>query len=119
MLSLFPVLLSYEMLAPFVLRVTLGAVFIVWAYAHLKSREHKKKTALGVLDAIVGLLLIIGLYTQLAALVAVIMLLIGLIMKAKKKTLFSDGINYYFILLVIAFSLVVLGAGAFAFDLPL
>lgn len=119
MLSLFPTLLSYQLLAPFLLRVTLGVVFIVWSYSHLKSREHSKKVALGIVDALVGLFLVIGLWMQVVALIAAILLAAGLVMKAMKKSLFTSGVNYYFILLIISLSLLFLGAGAFAFDLPL
>lgn len=107
------------MLAPFLLRVTLGVVFIVWAYKHLKSHEHPKWVTLGAVDGVMGVLLVIGLYTQLVALISALFLTIGLISKAFKKSLFTGGVNYYFILFIIAVSLLFLGAGAFAVDLPL
>ncbi len=119
MLSLFPSLLTYEQVAPFLLRLTLGAVFIYWSYKHLKVRTNSKKMTLGILDGIAGILLVIGLYTQLVALVTAVMLLFGLFGKVQGKSLFTDGVNYYVILLVISLSLLLMGAGVFSFDLPL
>jgi uncharacterized membrane protein YphA (DoxX/SURF4 family) len=73
----------------------------------------------GVVELLLALLLIIGLYTQLAAVLNAAILVIKLAFKAKSKALFTDGINYYILLLVMCLSLVVTGAGMFGFDLPL
>ena len=118
MLSLFPSLLTYEQLAPFLLRLTLGVVLIHWSYGRLKNKNTAVRS-FAVLEGIVGILLVLGLYTQLAALIAALVFFVQLIKKAKTKSLFTDGVNYYFILLMISLSLLLLGAGAFSFDLPL
>jgi uncharacterized membrane protein YphA (DoxX/SURF4 family) len=119
MLSLFPSLLSFEMLAPFLLRVTLGAVLIYWAYGRVKMRGDALTTSFGLLEGIIGILLVIGLLTQLAALVAVVIFLVKLAHKVRSRSFFTNGINYYFILLIISLALIFLGAGAFAIDVPL
>ncbi len=119
MLSLFPTLLAYEQVAPFLLRVTLGIVFLFWSYRTCKGSKKPQMTALAILDFVVGALLVIGLYVQLAALVASLMLVIGIGRKIKSKSFFTDGVNYYFILLVISLSLLVMGSGIYSFDLPL
>lgn len=119
MLSLFPALYSYGQVAPFLLRLTLGAVLIYWAYGRMKSKKSPALISLGVLEGIVSILLVIGLYTQLAALVAAVVSFVQLIRKAQTKSLFTDGVNYYFILLVISLSVMLLGAGIFSIDLPL
>ena len=118
MLSLFPTLLGYEMIAPFILRLTLGGIFILWAYRKVKHRKSSEDTLMACLELVVGVLLVIGLYTQLAAIVSSLILLNRLVYKVKTKTFFTDGVNYYFIVLVISLSLLVTGPGAFAFDLP-
>lgn len=119
MLSLFPSLLAFEQLAPFLLRLTLGAVLIFWAYGKIKARSDWKPTTLGLIEAVAGLLLIVGFMTQLGALVALIILAVKLIKKLQTRSLFTNGVNYYFILFVISLSLLFMGPGAFAIDLPL
>jgi uncharacterized membrane protein YphA (DoxX/SURF4 family) len=119
MLSLFPNLLTYEMLAPLALRVTLGVVLLLWGFKAVRPHVTTSNTILGVIDVVSGVLLIVGLFTQAAALVAAIILASKLWNKAVSKALFTDGVNYYFILFIIAVSLVFTGAGFLAFDLPL
>lgn len=119
MLSLFPTLLAFGLLGPFLLRVLLGIILIFWSQRRIRNRESGGKLAFAILEGIVGVLLVIGLFTQLAALIAAVVFIIKLIPKVRNKAFLSAGINYYFILLVISLSLLVLGPGAFAFDLPL
>lgn len=120
MLSLFPSLLSWGELAPFLIRITLGVVLVYWAYDafhnSLSGTEHK---VFGAIEGIAGILFLIGLWTQLVAIVISLYLIYLLIDKARSRSFMTDGINYYFILLVMSLSLIVSGAGFFAFDLPL
>jgi uncharacterized membrane protein YphA (DoxX/SURF4 family) len=119
MLSLFPSLLSFDPLAPFLLRLTLAAILIHWAYGHIKYKKQAGAVAIGLIEGVIGILFVIGLFTQLAALVAIVLLPIKLIQKIKAGALFTDGVNYYFIVLIIAVSLLFMGPGAYSFDLPL
>ena len=119
MLSLFPSLLVYELLAPLLLRVTLGAVLIFWSYGKLKERKSATANTVSLIEGLAGILLVIGLYTQLAALAAAIIFFMKLVQKLQTKSLFTNGVNYYFILFIISVSLLFLGPGILAFDLPL
>lgn len=127
MLSLFPSLLTYGLFGPFILRLTLGAILAYWGYRGFMTKDtgdasgtdRTQAVILGIVDAVTGVLLIVGFLTQFAALVAVVILGMKLVHKAMAKSLFTDGVNYYFILFVIALSLLVSGAGFYAFDLPL
>ena len=120
MLSLFPSLLSYQRLAPFILRVVLGVIFIYWEYRTFRnSSSTLNAKAVAIIEMIVGIFLVIGLWTQAAALVASIDLIIRLIERIQKRAFLNEGINYYLIMLAIAISLLVTGAGFVAFDLPL
>ena len=119
MLSIFPLFLSLGLLAPLLLRITLGIILIHWAVGKIKSRTTPFTVALGVLEVLIGIGLLVGFLVQLAALIASVIFLIHLIKKAQTKSLFTAGVNYYFILFMISLSLLLLGAGAFAFDLPL
>lgn len=120
MLSIFPGLLTYQMLAPFIIRILLSAIFIHFAFRELNrgSRDPKFKAPF-ILEGICGLLLLIGLFTQIAALILAIDLLVRLIKKIQSRSFLSDGVNYYLILFVLALSLLFTGAGFLAFDLPL
>ena len=120
MLSAFPTLLSYNQLSPLLIRVVLGAIFVFWAYKTLRHFDSKMdKKAVALIEGIAGILLIIGLWTQVAALVIAVDLLVRLILKVMKKSFLTDGVNYYMVLLIMAVSLIVTGAGWIAFDLPL
>ncbi len=119
MLSLFPSMLAFEQVAPFLLRMTIGLVFIFWSMDKLRNRTSNKNTAYGVLEFIIGALFIFGIYTQLAALAASIIFVVHLVGKIRAKSFFTDGINYYFILLAISLSLLFLGPGILSIDFPL
>jgi uncharacterized membrane protein YphA (DoxX/SURF4 family) len=119
MLSLLPGLLAFEQLAPFLLRLTLGFIFIHWAYKTWKVKTESSEAVFSILFGVLGLLFIFGLFTQLAGIVSFIYFGIKLYGKLKEKAFLTDGVNYYVILLIISFCLIVSGAGTFAFDLPL
>lgn len=119
MLSLLPGLLAFEQLAPFLLRLTLGFIFIHWAYKVWKIKTESKQAISSILFGVLGFLLIIGLFTQLSGIVSTIYFGIKLFGKFKEKTLLTDGVNYYLILFIVSVCLIISGAGVFAFDLPL
>lgn len=109
MLSLFPRLLDLQFYAPLLLRLALGAFFLIHGYPKLFKAQLR---FIGLLEFIAGILLIIGLFTQVAALVLAIELLIIIVW-------FKRGQELDFVLLIMALTLLVLGPGAWAIDLPL
>jgi uncharacterized membrane protein YphA (DoxX/SURF4 family) len=120
MLSAFPYLLSWGELAPLIIRATLGSIFIYWAYRAFRKGPATLQTKIvAVAECIAGILLVIGLWTQVAALFAAIDLVMRLVERIRSKAFLTDGVNYYLVLLVLALSLLVTGAGFMAFDLPL
>ena len=114
MFSIFPPLLTFSSIAPLLLRLTLGVVFVLWAYRKIKINKYQ-----AILEGIIGVLLVFGFITQLASLFATIILGIRLVKKIKEKAFLTDGVNYYLILFVISISLIFTGAGFLALDLPL
>lgn len=114
-LSIFPALLSYPLLAYFILRMVVA--YGIGRLAYLRYRKSYKPLA--ILHLIATILILIGLYTQ-AALVAVILLVLidGLL---DKKTGIIDKKEklIWAIVCIVAFSLLFLGPGSFAFDYPL
>lgn len=119
MLSIFPNLFFLEGFAPLFLRLTLGAVFILWAYGAFKKSGSYFKPLIAILEGVIGIFLVLGFLTQIAALVSAILLAVRLGHKIKQKAFFTDGINYYFILFIISVCLILTGPGFFAADLPL
>lgn len=120
MLSIFPSLLTWQLFAPLLMRLTLGTVIVFEAYrAYSKRSISLQQKILSLVEVLAGILLIIGLWTQVAALFIAIDLIIRLAYKIKSKKFLNDGVNYYLILLVMAISLLVTGAGFLAFDMPL
>ncbi len=122
MLSIFPSLLAYEGLAPLLIRLVVGGTLVWFGYQKVigKGRSSGSNTILyGVVEMIIAFFIIIGLFTQLAALINVVILIIKLGHKITKKEFFTDGVNYYVLLLAMAVSLLFTGPGFLAFDLPL
>lgn len=119
MLSIFPDALAFQGFAPLLLRITLAAVMLYWGYNKVKSKKSTQETVFGALELVTGICLFVGFLTQIAALITVFILGGRLWKKIEQKAFLTDGVNYYLILLVIALSLIVTGAGFFAFDLPL
>lgn len=134
MLNPFPHLLTYMLVAPFILRLVLGYAFLLFGYNKLTRNRREKTTffeklglrpgkiyvlVFGVIECIAGLLLVAGFYTQIAALVSGLILLGTILIKWKKPTLLSGETILFVTLFAIALSLLFSGAGFWAFDVPL
>lgn len=134
MLNPFPELLNYSLLAPFLLRVVIGLIFI--DLGMLKFRGEKGRwiascealgvrpadffvTLYGLLQIAGGLLLLIGLWTQVAALVFAIFTFAELYVEWSANTVLKRDLTFYLLVFVISLSLLLTGAGAYAFDIPL
>ena len=121
-LSLFPYLLSYQQLSPFIIRIVLGVTLAYFGYHKIlgsgKSSGSNSRVY-GIIEIAIALFLVIGLWTQLAAILNVVILLIKIGWKIKEKKFLTDGVNYYILLLAMAISLVFSGAGFLAIDYPL
>jgi uncharacterized membrane protein YphA (DoxX/SURF4 family) len=120
MLSLFPGLLAYEQLGPLLIRLVLGITLAYFGYRKIIGKGTSSggnQKAYGAIEIIIAVFLIIGLFTQLAALLNAVILIIKLGFKARDKKLLTDGINYYILLLVMAIALIFMGPGSFAYDL--
>ena len=122
MLSLFPSLFTYEQVGPLIIRLMLGITLVYFGYRKTLKKgtsSGSNAKAYGVVEIIVGIFLVIGLFTQLAALLNVIILVIKLGFKIRDKQFLTDGINYYILLLAMAVSLLFTGPGFLAYDLHL
>lgn len=134
MLNPFPDLLAFGLVAPLMLRVALGVIFIDFGWNKFgKEREQKAAffttlglkpgtyyaVAFGVIEAVSGLLLVVGFYTQIAALAALCISVAAYRLKGKYPEHFQNSRCFFFLLAVISLSLLFSGAGFLAFDLPL
>lgn len=132
MLTPFPQLLMFEFFAPTILRIAAALIFIYLAYVHFGNRgalSRMRYPIVGsgawivwvsiILEVAIAAMLFFGYYTQYAAIAGAIFALKMLIWKGKYPTFFVLPRSTAILLLVILFTLLVTGAGAFAFDLPL
>lgn len=130
MLNIFPALLAYGLLAPLAIRVFVGLVFFVAGYRRLLRRighadamtvpPHPTalKVPLGIVEIVTGIALVVGAYTQLAAIAGAALSLAYMIC-ASRGIIVPGGRSMRLALFVMSLSLLVTGAGAFAFDIPL
>jgi uncharacterized membrane protein YphA (DoxX/SURF4 family) len=134
MLSIFPQLFLFSFFAPTILRLTLGLVFIRFGSLAFAGDRHRLIEAyekwhlkpgvvfasiLGVFELLAGVSLVLGYYMQIGALIAGIISLKLLMTKLMGKPFGSEGALFDLVLLAIALSLLLSGAGALAFDMPL
>lgn len=134
MLNPFPDLLTYAMLGPFILRVVVGLIFLDLGL--LKFRSEKRTwlnsfEALGLrpadlflslyalLQVVGGLLLLAGLWTQVAALGFVIFTGIEVYVEWTAREVLKRDMVFYILIFTISLSLLLTGAGAYAIDIPL
>lgn len=133
MLSTFPELFTYGLIAPFILRIAVGAFFVLMGLRRRKQNAAEWDTLWGgkkvgslllspilaKIQIVIGIFIFVGLYTQISAILSIIFLAVEWYKRRKAGHLyFSEMWNYVF-MMVIAVSLLFLGAGLLAFDLPL
>lgn len=137
MLNLFPGLLSFSFFIPTLLRLTVASVFV---YLVLNSFKNKKAIAEEIRAKFkwvshetavwgVGLLLIaevllaagffLGIWTQVAAILGILGFAKMAVLRKKMPLYAPFSTLAYVLLIIICVSILISGAGAFAFDLPL
>lgn len=131
MLNPFPELLVFGFFAPTLIRIFVALVFFVSAYALYTRRDELSRTPFIIgrgawmvwfallINLAVGVMLFAGYYTQIAALVGALLAIKGLVWGKKYGRFFVLCRLDYLFVLVMCFSLLLTGAGALAFDLPL
>ena len=133
--SLFPNLFAYGFFATGILRITLGLIFVWFAYEKFfyqrterilffeKLKMRPAKVFFGLVTGVeflAGVGLVLGFYMQVATLITgTLMTLATLIKWRRPSALHRNTVEFYIILAVLSFALLALGPGALAFDLPL
>lgn len=114
-----------------VLRIALGIIFIYHGYPKIKNPKMMAQTfgntfplILGLFEFIAGVLTLIGLYTQFAAVVFIVIMLGALYYKiAKWKISFfaqnTTGWEFDLLILASSLALLFLGAGNYSLDFTL
>jgi len=134
MLNPFPDFLTYSLLAPFILRVVAGFIFINLGVLLFKGEKARWLTSLSVLrvpnpklavkilgavEIVGGIMFVLGFYTQVAALFLALLTFAESYVEYKDPDILKRNFVFYTMLLAIIISLLFSGAGAFAIDLPL
>ncbi|HWP61185.1 MAG TPA: hypothetical protein VN495_01140 [Candidatus Paceibacterota bacterium] len=133
MLSRFPQILFLAPMGTSLLRIVAGLTIIYIAWVFYNERNTVSRMRLPFIGTcppwlclfgsvayfVIGGLLVIGLWTQVAALLGVIVALKSSIYAHRYEKIIPLPLSANLLLLAICLSLVVSGAGLFAFDLPL
>lgn len=133
-LTTFPNLLTFGMLSPLILRVVIGFIIIDLGLLKLGKEQaswqelfetigfHPAKflvKTIAYVELIGGLMLLAGAYTQLAAIIFSILFFCEAVLEYREPVLEKRNLTFYILMFTISLSLIFLGAGAFALDLPL
>jgi uncharacterized membrane protein YphA (DoxX/SURF4 family) len=114
-LSIFPELLTFGMIAPLLLRLGVGYLVLLFGW----ERFHKKHKWASAFYLIAGVLLILGLYTQIAAILGILIIKFDFWTDRKKFSSGKEHLNLSILMALIFLSLLITGPGFLAFDLPL
>ncbi|MES2014806.1 MAG: hypothetical protein V4437_03275 [Patescibacteria group bacterium] len=112
--SLFPSLFTYTFFAPLILRVSIALIFFEAARGTWK--EKRKGQIVSFASAILGIALLLGALTQLAALFGIVKIIM-LMLQKKVPSIFHKK-AFALLALAILVSLILTGPGALAIDLP-
>ena len=134
MLNPFPELLVFGFFAPTILRIAAATIFIYVAYMQTQHREAMAKIPFPIIGTSFGMgvvwfavavelalagALIAGYYTQIAAIVGAIAAVKYFVFGKRWPTFSSISRGTSALLFIILVSLLLSGAGALAYDLPL
>lgn len=114
-LSTFPDLLSFAVVAPTLLRLAVGVLGLYAA----KDRFKKKYGWSAIAYAIASLLIILGLYTQLAALAGLLINSFDYYTDKQQGLVSKERKVVHILVKIILISLIFTGPGLFARDYPL
>lgn len=128
MVNPFPIL-YLSLMAHFLLRLTIGSILIYFGLQHASIRTTLKEVLprksmllvllLSTFECGIGVLFILGAFTQYAALASMALCLVVLTFGGHKHHSSFPPSLTYILLFAISLSLFITGAGALAFDLPI
>ncbi len=132
MLNTFPQLLVYGFFAPTILRAAVACAFFYLAWYHWKKRAELSRVKFivvgsgvwipilaAIIELAVGVGLFVGYYAQIAALLGLLFVFKCSVWRKKYPQFFPLSQIANILLAAICLSLLLSGAGALAFDVPL
>lgn len=119
MLSLFPNLFDWSWYVPFIFRIFLGYYFFNLGLHTLKKSDSVAWKLLGGISSLMGVLFVLGVFAQLIGLISGFLSLFLATSQKEHPRLKLESSVFYVLLSLVAFSLLFLGAGPHAIDLPL
>ena len=114
-LSIFPQLFFLGFITPLLLRLSVG-LFVIYLG---KNRSQKPYNWSAIIYIISGVLLILGLYTQITAIISILVISFDFFIDKGSTSFSTEKKILYFIMKIILLSLLFTGPGFLAFDLPL
>ncbi len=132
MQSIFPYLLSWSLVVPFILRLVGGSYFVYFGYRGMTSEWNNKISffreihfrpaifyayAITTGELLGGIMLLMGFATQLVALIFFIICLVSMLIEKSGTATVQRNLNVYLLLATIMLSLFISGAGYYAIDL--
>jgi hypothetical protein len=135
MLSLFPQLLDYSLFGPTILRIGTGLYLLYLAYQVAWGSKKDMKEIFSyypmfqptwiftsistLLTLIIATLITVGLYTQVMAIIIILVGVKMIILEKLYGTKFGLHPSTHLLIILIQISLLIMGPGTVAFDLPL
>lgn len=118
--SIFPELYNFREFSPFILRITVSVIFINMGWKDITKKTGWKiiNFILGITKIATGIFLLVALYTQVAALFAIVLSLFKILSDLKSGE-YKYNLGYHTLILVVSLSLLLTGPGTFSIDLPL
>lgn len=132
MLNIFPQLLSFILIVPLIIRVTLALFLFALIVSLIKNRnqislylrfkiipEYLSLGLLIVTATVLGIMITVGVYTQIIAIILTILFIKMLIISWWRNFIFVYPPSTLILLTVMSVTLIISGAGKLAVDLPL
>ncbi len=125
--SVFPALLDFTLIGAFALRITVALFFLMlgsrltYAVQTVSGKGVWVKVVgfvYGASHLLVGVLLLVGLYTQIAVVIGALLTALTFAQGIKNRSAVGSQ-QVQFLLFVICISLLFIGPGIFAMDVPL
>jgi type IV secretory pathway VirB2 component (pilin) len=117
MVTIFPNLLSWSLIAPLILRITIGLYFFLRGLKTWKDKDNSWHKWYSGFEIVLGVLFLLGALTQIASIFTIFDTTIRLGKKLKDGNL-TEKTLFVFVIAT-AISLLFSSAGFYAFDLPL
>lgn len=117
--SVFPSLLTFGLLAPAILRVTVALIGLIVGWSIYKKSEKPSDKFYALPYFVTGVFLIIGMYTQVFALVGIAIIILSNYVGMGISNISNEGKFVKILICVILISLLFTGPGFMAIDYPL